>query len=135
MNTAIKQILQKYVIPKNIFLQILRKFHIPSYKSIRTKIIIFSILLSVFPIFIMRIFVYPTEKKALQDALIQNLEGVGHKQTELILRWIEERKADARIIAENPNVPGVIYKSEGSDNFYRLLHHLNTLRGDRKSVV
>jgi len=128
MNTAIKQILQKYVIPKNIFLQILRKFHIPSYKSIRTKIIIFSILLSVFPIFIMRIFVYPTEKKALQDALIQNLEGVGHKQTELILRWIEERKADARIVGENPNVPGVIYKSEGSENFYRLLHHLNTLR-------
>lgn len=71
---------------------------------------------------------YPTEKKALQDALIQNLEGVGHKQTELIVRWIDERKADARIVAENPNVPGVIYKSEGSENFYRLLHHLNTLR-------
>ena len=122
MNTDIKQILQ------NFFLVILRKFHIPSYKSIRTKIIISSILLAVFPIFIMRVFIYPTEKKALQDALIQNLEGVGHKQTELILRWIEERKADARIIAENPNVPGVIYKSEGSENFYRLLHHLNTLR-------
>lgn len=128
MNTVIKQILQKYLIQKNIFLQIIRNFHIPSYKSIRTKIIISSILLSVFPIFIMRVFVYPTEKKALQDALIQNLEGVGHKQSELILRWIEERKADARIIADNPNVPGVIYKSEGSENFYRLLHHLNTLR-------
>jgi len=128
MNTIIKQILHKYLNLKNVFPNVLNKFHIPSYKSVKTKIIISSILLAVFPIFIMRVFVYPTEKKALQDALIQNLEGVGHKQSELIVRWIEERKADARIVAENPNVPGVIYKSEGSENFYRLLHHLNTLR-------
>lgn len=122
MNTDNKRILP------DLFRTILRKLPLVSYKSIRTKIIISSILLAVFPIFIMRVFIYPTEKKALQDALIQNLEGVGHKQTELILRWIEERKADAKIIAENPNVPGVIYKSEGSENFYRLLRHLNTLR-------
>ncbi len=128
MNTTMKQILHKYRNLKNIFLHALNKFHIPSHKSVKTKIIISSILLSVFPIFIMRVFIYPTEKKALQDALIQNLEGVGHKQSELIIRWIEERKSDARIVAENPNVPGVIYKSEGSENFYRLLHHLNTLR-------
>ncbi|MDQ1271964.1 MAG: hypothetical protein QG591_594 [Planctomycetota bacterium] len=128
MNTTMKQILHKYRNLKNIFLHVLNKFHIPSHKSVKTKIIISSILLSVFPIFIMRVFIYPTEKKALQDALIQNLEGVGHKQSELIVRWIEERKSDARIVAENPNVPGVIYKSEGSENFYRLLHHLNTLR-------
>ncbi|WKZ18223.1 MAG: ATP-binding protein [Candidatus Jettenia sp. CY-1] len=130
MNTIalIKQFLQKYRNYGNIFPGAFNKLHILSCKSIRTKIIISSILLSVFPIFIMRVFIYPTEKKALQDSLIQNLEGVGHKQSELIVRWIEERKADARIIAENPNVPGVIYKSEGSENFYRLLHHLNTLR-------
>ena len=128
MNTVIKQILQKYLIQHNIFLTILGKFHIPSLKSIRTKIIISSILLSVFPYFYHVDIRLSHRKKALQDALIQNLEGVGHKQTELIVRWIEERKADARIIAENPNVPGVIYKSEGSENFYRLLHHLNTLR-------
>lgn len=130
MNTIalIKQVLQKYLNNENTFLRISNKLRILSYKSIRTKIIISSILLSVFPIFIIQVFVYPTEKKALQDSLIQNLEGVGHKQSEFIVRWIEERKADARIIAENPNVPGVIYKSEGSENFYRLLHHLNTLR-------
>lgn len=128
MNTIIKQIRHKYRNLKNVFPNVLSKFHIPTYKSIKTKIIISSIFLAVFPIFIMRVFVYPTEKKALQDALIQNLEGVGHKQAELIVRWIEERKADAKIVAENPNVPGVIYKSEGSENFYRLLHHLNTLR-------
>jgi signal transduction histidine kinase len=128
MNATIKQIVQKYLSNDNILFKIINKFHIPSLKSIRTRIIISSILLSIFPIFIMRVFVYPTEKEALQDALIQNLEGVGHKQAELILRWIEERKADAKIVAENPNVPGVIYKSEGSENFYRLLHHLNSLR-------
>ncbi|OOP55848.1 MAG: hypothetical protein AYP45_12525 [Candidatus Brocadia carolinensis] len=128
MNITVKQFLQKYLNLKTIFPHISDKFRIPSYRSMKTKIIIFSILLSVFPIFIMRVFVYPTERKALQDALIQNLEGVGHKQAELIVRWINERKADAKIIAENPNVPGVIYKSEGSENFYRLLHHLNTLR-------
>src|SRR3990172_2911380 len=106
MNATIKQIMQKFLSNDNILYKIINKFHIPSHKSIRTRIIISSILLSIFPIFIMRVFVYPTEKEALQDALIQNLEGVGHKQAELILRWIEERKADAKIVAENPNVPG-----------------------------
>ncbi len=125
-NIVVKETLQKYL--KTIFLYVSDKLHVPSYRSIKTKIIISSILLSVFPIFIMRVFVYPTEKKALQDALIQNLEGVGHKQAELIVTWVNERKADAKIIAENPNVPGVIYTSEGGENFYRLLHHLNTLR-------
>ncbi len=119
--------MRKYGNLKNAF-NLLHTLNLPSYKSIQTKIIIFSILLSLFPIIIMRLFIYPTEKNALQDALIQNLEGVGHKQSEFIVRWIEERKADAKIVAKNPNVPGVIYKSEGSDNFYRLLHHLNTLR-------
>ncbi|MFO0794046.1 MAG: ATP-binding protein [Candidatus Brocadiaceae bacterium] len=128
MITGFYHLLQKYLSKESIFLKIFHKYHTYSYKSIRTKIIIFSILLSIFPILIMRVFVYPTENKALQDALIQNLKGVGHKQSELIIRWIEERKADAKIIAENPNVPGVIYKSEGSENFYRLLHNLNTMR-------
>ncbi|MDR4508089.1 MAG: ATP-binding protein [Candidatus Brocadiaceae bacterium] len=106
----------------------LNKCPLPSYQSIRTKIIISSMLLSVFPIFIMMAFVYPTEEKALENALIQNLEGVGHKQAELILRWTEERMADVVVIAENPNVPGVIYKPEGSENFYRLLTHLKNTR-------
>jgi signal transduction histidine kinase len=128
MNTTIRRILQKYRNYGYLFPGILHKLHIPSYKSIRTKIIISSILLSIFPILIMRVFVYPTEKKALQESLIQNLEGVGHKQAEIIVNWINERKADAKIIAQNPNVPGVIYKSEGSENFYRLMHHLNSLR-------
>lgn len=64
----------------------------------------------------------------MRDALIQNLDSIGHKQAELIEKWIEERKADIWLIAENPNVPGVIYKSEGSENFYRLLHHLKYTR-------
>lgn len=124
----IKKILQRFLRAGNIIPGILRKVRIPAYKSIRTKIIISSILLSIFPIIIMRLFVYPTEKKAMQDALIQNLEGVGHKQAELVVKWINERKADAKIVAENPNVPGVIYKSEGSENFYRLLYNLHSLR-------
>ena len=127
MDNSIKQFLS-YSCLKVAFSKISAKFHLTSPLSIRTKIIILSTLLSLFPIVVMRLVIYPTEKQALQDALIQNLEGVGHKQAEFIVRWINERKADAKIVAENPNVPGVIYKSEGSENFYRLLLHLNTIR-------
>ncbi len=127
MNNRIKQLLS-YLSLKGVFSRIPSHFHRISPLSIRTKIIILSILLSLFPMVVMRLVIYPTETKALQDALIQNLEGVGHKQAEFIVRWINERKADAKIVAENPNVPGVIYKSEGSENFYRLLLHLNTIR-------
>ena len=127
MNDRIKQLLS-YLYLKGVFSRISSRFRLTSPLSIRTKIIILSILLSLFPMVVMRLVIYPTEKQALQDALIQNLEGVGHKQTEFIVRWLNERKADAKIVAENPNVPGVIYKSEGSENFYRLLLHLNTIR-------
>ena len=127
MNDRIKQLIS-YLYPKGVFSKISSQFLWVSPLSIRTKIIILSILLSLFPMVVMRLVIYPTETKALQDALIQNLEGVGHKQAEFIVRWINERKADAKIVAENPNVPGVIYKSEGSENFYRLLLHLNTIR-------
>ncbi|MBI5307515.1 MAG: HAMP domain-containing protein [Planctomycetes bacterium] len=127
MNDRIKQLLS-YLYLKGVFSKISSQFRRISPLSIRTKIIILSILLSLFPMVVMRLVIYPTETKALQDALIQNLEGVGHKQVEFIVRWINERKADAKIVAENPNVPGVIYKSEGSENFYRLLLHLNTIR-------
>ncbi|MEK7290129.1 MAG: cache domain-containing protein, partial [Planctomycetota bacterium] len=127
MNDRIKQLLS-YLYLKGVFSRISPPFRRISPLSIRTKIIILSILLSLFPMVVMRLVIYPTETKALQDALIQNLEGVGHKQAEFIVRWINERKADAKIVAENPNVPGVIYKSEGSENFYRLLLHLNTIR-------
>src|SRR4030067_1572854 len=104
MNDRIKQLLS-YLYLKGIFFRISSQFRRVSPLSIRTKIIILSILLSLFPMVVMRLVIYPTETKALQDALIQNLEGVGHKQAEFIVRWVNERKADAKIVAENANVP------------------------------
>jgi signal transduction histidine kinase len=128
MENLLQQLLKHYSHLKNYCSAIAHNFHFFSFTSIKQKIIFSSILLSTFPIFITIVYIYPKEEHALRDALIQNLDSIGHKQAELIEKWIEERKADIWLIAENPNVPGVIYKSEGSENFYRLLHHLKYTR-------
>jgi len=124
MSNLLQLLLKFYPHLKNYYFIFSKNFHISSFNSIKQKIIFSSILLSTFPIFITMVYIYPKEENALRDALIQNLDSIGHKQAELVEKWIEERKADAWLIAKNPNVPGVIYKSESSENFYRLMDYL-----------
>src|SRR4030067_530753 len=70
----------------------------------KNKLIIFLLIFSFLPLFVMRLVVYPVAFNALRDEIICNLGLAANKQAELIVAWREDRLSNARHIAKNPFV-------------------------------
>ncbi|MCP5004747.1 MAG: HAMP domain-containing protein [Planctomycetes bacterium] len=97
-------------------------------QSIKKKIILLFVILTIIPLVVMRFVVYPKAQRALQETLIQNLESVGHKQAELIKGWLGERKGDARVIAENPFTLLATRITMKDERFWRLLSYAEYIK-------
>ncbi|UJS16561.1 MAG: SemiSWEET family transporter [Candidatus Jettenia sp.] len=70
--------------------------------SIKNRLILLLITFTLLPFVLLRILAYPRIQADVQDVLIRNLEGIVHKQAELVTNWIYERVKNARVIADNP---------------------------------
>src|SRR3972149_296282 len=70
--------------------------------SIKNRLIFLLIVFTLLPFVLLRIVAYPRMQSDLQDVLIRNLDGLGHKQSELVTTWIHERMKNTRVIANNP---------------------------------
>ncbi len=97
-------------------------------KSIKRRTILLFLILAIIPLLVMRVVVYPKAQKALQESLIQNLQGVGYKQAELIKGWVEERKGDVRVLAENPFTLLASRITMDDERFWRLLRYTHYIR-------
>ncbi len=74
------------------------------YISIKNRLIFLLIVFTLLPFVLLRITAYPRVQADLQEVLIRNLDGLGHKQAELVTNWMRERIKDARVIASNPMI-------------------------------
>lgn len=74
------------------------------FLSIKNRIIFLLIVFTLLPFVLLRIFAYPRVQSDLQDVLIQNLDGIGHKQSELVTNWVHERIKDVSVIASSPMI-------------------------------
>jgi signal transduction histidine kinase/HAMP domain-containing protein len=123
----ILEVLKETVLPA--FLEkgkaLLRVFEI---KSIKKKTILLFLILALIPLLVTRLVVYPKARNALQESLIQNLQSVGHKQAELIKGWMEERKDDVRVFAENPFTLLATRITMDDQRFWRLLRYAHYIR-------
>lgn len=72
------------------------------YISIKNRIILLLIIFTLLPFILLRIVAYPRIQSDLQEVLIRNLDGIGHKQAELVTSWAQERMKNARVVANNP---------------------------------
>lgn len=72
------------------------------YISIKSRLIFLLIAFTLLPFVLLRIVAYPKVQSDLQEILIRNLDGIGHKQAELVTNWVQERVKNASVIAENP---------------------------------
>ncbi len=72
------------------------------YISIKNRLIFLLIIFTLIPFVLLRIVAYPRVQSDLQEVLIRNLDGIGHKQSELITNWMHERSKNVRVIANNP---------------------------------
>ncbi len=72
------------------------------YISIKNRIVFLLIAFTLLPFILLRIIAYPRVQADLQEVLIRSLDGIGHKQTELVTNWIQERMKNASVVADNP---------------------------------
>ncbi|MDN3512689.1 MAG: SemiSWEET family transporter, partial [Candidatus Jettenia sp.] len=70
--------------------------------SIKNRLILLLITFTLLPFVLLRILAYPRIQTDVQEVLIRNLEGIVHKQAELVINWIYERVKNARVITNNP---------------------------------
>ena len=72
------------------------------YISIKNRLIFLLIVFTLLPFVFLRIIAYPRIHADLQEELIRNIDGIGHKHAELATNWMHERMKNARVIANNP---------------------------------
>ena len=94
------------------------------YISIQNRLILLLIAFTLLPFVLLRIFAYPRVQADLQDVLIRNLDGIGHKQSELVTNWMRERIKDARVIASNPLIVKCAKITREDNDYADILQYL-----------
>ena len=72
------------------------------YISIKDRLIFLLIVFTLLPFVLLRIIAYPKVQADLQEEIIRNLDGIGHKQAELGTPWVYERIKSVGVSAEDP---------------------------------
>lgn len=67
------------------------------YISIKNRLILLLVLFTLLPFVLLRIIAYPCIQSDLQEVLIRNLDGISHKQAQLVTNWIHERMENGGI--------------------------------------
>ncbi|HHT9120999.1 MAG TPA: cache domain-containing protein [Candidatus Hypogeohydataceae bacterium YC41] len=98
------------------------------FNSIKIKLIVIFLLWSLVPLVMLRFIVYPVVHGTFEQMVIQNLTGVGHKQSEFVSSWMKERKNDAALLASDARIMNFHkYLPEGPD-YKRILTQLEFVR-------
>ncbi|HHT9124224.1 MAG TPA: cache domain-containing protein [Candidatus Brocadiia bacterium] len=94
-------------------------------KSITNTLGIIFLIVALIPLLVMVMFVSPITQRTMQDELVRNLDGVVQKQVEHVKSWMDDRKGDARVIAENPFVTLATQYTEADKEYSELLKYLD----------
>ncbi len=100
------------------------------YISIKNRLILFLILFTLLPFVLLRIIAYPRIQSDVQEVLIRNLDGIGHKQAQLVTNWINERMKNARIIANNPLMIRCVKITKEDKEYPDIVQYIETVRNE-----
>lgn len=70
--------------------------------SIKNHIILLLTFFTLFPIVLLKFIAYPRIQSDLESVIMDNLEVIGHKQSDLVSTWMRERMRDVIVVAANP---------------------------------
>ena len=98
------------------------------YISIKNRLIFLLIVFTLLPFILLRIIAYPRVQADLQDVLIRNLDGIGHKQSELVTNWMRERVKDSRVIASNPLIVKCAKITRDDKDYMDILQYLEVAK-------
>ncbi|HHT9110770.1 MAG TPA: PAS domain S-box protein [Candidatus Brocadiaceae bacterium] len=100
------------------------------YISIKNRLILLLIIFTLLPFALLRIIAYPRIQKDLQEVLMRNLDGVGHKQAELVTNWVQERVKNARVIANNPLMAKYVKIARDDKDYIDVVQYLEVIRNE-----
>ncbi|HHT9104821.1 MAG TPA: PAS domain S-box protein [Candidatus Wujingus californicus] len=98
------------------------------YISIKNRLIFLLIVFTLLPFVLLRIVAYPRIQSDLQEVLIRNLDGIGHKQAELVTSWINERMKNTRVVANNPLMIKCIGITKDDKDYPDIVQYLNVIK-------
>ena len=105
--------------------------------SIKYRLIFLLIAFTLLPFILLRIVAYPRMQSDLQDVLIRNLDGIGHKQSELVTAWTHERTKNARVVSNNPLMAKCAKIVRDDKEYLDIVHYLEVVKSeyDYKDVL
>ena len=98
--------------------------------SIKNRLIFILIIFTLIPFILLRIVAYPRIQSDLQDVLIRNLDGIGHKQSELVTTWIKERMKNARVVANNPLMVKCAKITKDDKDYADIVQYLEVVKNE-----
>ncbi|MBI5677067.1 MAG: HAMP domain-containing protein, partial [Planctomycetes bacterium] len=98
--------------------------------SIKNRLIFLLIIFTLIPFVLLRIVAYPRIQSDLQDVLIRNLDGIGHKQSELVTTWISERMKNARVVANNPLMVKCAKLTRDDKDYADIVQYLEVVKSE-----
>ncbi len=100
------------------------------YISIKNRLIFLLIAFTLLPFILLRIVAYPRIQADLQEVLIRNLDGIGHKQSELVTNWMHERIMNAHAIANNPMMAKSVKITKEDKDYADIVQYLEVVRDE-----
>lgn len=98
------------------------------YTSIKSRLIFLLIVFTLLPFVLLRIVAYPRVQADLQEVLIRNLDGIGHKQADLVTNWVYERIKNIGVIAENPLMIKCAEITPDNEDYPDIVHYLEVVK-------
>lgn len=100
------------------------------YISIKNRLIILLIIFTLLPFVLLRLIAYPRIQSDLQDVMIRDLDGIGHKQAELVTNWMHERLKNARAIANNSYVSKWVKMKKEDKEYPEVVQYLESFKSE-----
>ena len=100
------------------------------YISIKNRLTFLLIIFTLLPFVLLRLVAYPRIQADLQEVMIRDLDGIGHKQAELVTHWMSERLKNVRAVANNTFVSKWVKLKKEDKEYPDVVQYFESLKAE-----
>ncbi|MEK6730475.1 MAG: cache domain-containing protein, partial [Planctomycetota bacterium] len=98
------------------------------YISIKNRLTFLLIIFTLLPFVLLRLVAYPRIQADLQEVMIRDLDGIGHKQAELVTHWMGERLKNVRAVANNSYASKWVKMKKDDKEYQEVVQYFESLK-------
>ena len=98
------------------------------YISIKNRLTFLLIIFTLLPFVLLRLVAYPRIQADLQEVMIRDLDGIGHKQAELVTHWMDERLKNVRAVANNSYASKWVKMKKDDKEYQEIVQYFESLK-------